>query len=117
MQGEPVQPPPPPPLPPAIWDVPNAQVLYLYIQQIGREGLKPSDYDPEGLYGRSDHYNYARFGIPIAFYFDGIHEDYHQLSDEAHKIDYLKMEKVTRTIFATAWTLANRPTRPKVDGK
>ena len=49
-QGEPVQPVPPPPLPPAIWDVPNAQVLYLYIQQIGREGLNPSDYDPEGLY-------------------------------------------------------------------
>jgi len=49
-QPEPVQAPPPPPLPPAMWDVPNAQVLYLYIQQIGREGLNPADYDPDGLY-------------------------------------------------------------------
>lgn len=73
--------------------------------------------DPEGLYGRSDHYNYARFGIPIAFFFDGVHEDYHQVGDEAHKIDYAKMERISRTIFATAWTLANRPNRPKVDAK
>ncbi|HZI18928.1 MAG TPA: M28 family peptidase [Pyrinomonadaceae bacterium] len=71
--------------------------------------------DPERLFYRSDHYNYARNGVPIIFYFDGIHEDYHQPSDHADKIDYQKMERVTRTIFITASELANRPTRPVVD--
>jgi hypothetical protein len=71
--------------------------------------------DPERLFYRSDHYNYAKTGIPIIFYFDGIHEDYHQPSDHADKIDYEKMERVTRTVFVTASELANRPTRPVVD--
>jgi hypothetical protein len=71
--------------------------------------------DPEGLFYRSDHFNYARRGIPIIFYFDGVHEDYHMPSDTADKIDYEKMEKVARTIFATLWKLANAPSRPKVD--
>ena len=71
--------------------------------------------DPERLFFRSDHYNYARKGIPVIFYFDGVHEDYHQVSDHADKIDYEKMEKVTRTIFAKMWTLANQSARPRVD--
>ena len=54
-------------------------------------------------------------GVPIIFYFSGVHEDYHGLADTADKIDYQKMEKVTRTIFAMMWRLANAPTRPKVD--
>jgi hypothetical protein len=44
-----------------------------------------------------------------------VHEDYHRPSDHADKIDYEKMEKVTRTVFATMWKLANAPSRPKVD--
>ena len=64
---------------------------------------------------RSDHYNYAKKGIPIIFFFDGVHEDYHQAGDEAQKIDYDKMEKVTRTIYMTLWEVANLPVRPKVD--
>ncbi|MGH9832040.1 MAG: M20/M25/M40 family metallo-hydrolase [Blastocatellia bacterium] len=71
--------------------------------------------DPERFFYRSDHYNYARKGVPIIFYFSGTHEDYHRPSDHADKIDYEKMEKVTRTIFATMWKLANAPARPKVD--
>ena len=71
--------------------------------------------DPERFFFRSDHYNYARKGIPIIFYFDGVHEDYHRQSDHPDKIDYEKMEKVTRTIFAKMWKLANQPQRPKVD--
>lgn len=71
--------------------------------------------DPNRFFYRSDHYNYARKGIPIIFFFDGVHEDYHRPSDEAQKIDYQKMEKVTRTIYATLWELGNRATRPKVD--
>jgi len=71
--------------------------------------------DPERFFFRSDHYNYARKGIPIIFYFSGTHEDYHRPSDHADKIDYQKMEKVTRTVFATMWKVANAPSRPKVD--
>ncbi len=71
--------------------------------------------DRERLFYRSDHFNYARKGIPIIFYFDGVHEDYHQATDHVDKIDFEKMEKVTRTVFATMWKLANSPTRPKVD--
>ncbi len=71
--------------------------------------------DRNRFFFRSDHYNYARKGIPIIFYFDGVHEDYHRPTDHPDKIDYEKMEKVTRTIFATMWKLANSATRPKVD--
>ncbi|HLM02368.1 MAG TPA: M20/M25/M40 family metallo-hydrolase, partial [Pyrinomonadaceae bacterium] len=71
--------------------------------------------DPQQFFYRSDHYNYAKKGIPIIFYMDGDHEDYHQPSDSIEKIDFEQMEKIARTIFATGWELANRPARPKVD--
>ncbi|HEY6190466.1 MAG TPA: M28 family peptidase [Pyrinomonadaceae bacterium] len=71
--------------------------------------------DPNRFFFRSDHFNYARKGIPIIFYFDGEHEDYHKPSDTPDKIDYQKMEKVARTIFVTLLELANGKTRPKVD--
>ncbi len=71
--------------------------------------------DASRLFFRSDHYNYAKKGIPIIFYFSGLHEDYHQPSDSIEKIDFTKMERVTRTIYATALALADSPSRPKVD--
>lgn len=71
--------------------------------------------DPEVMWTRSDHYNYARKGVPIIFFFDGVHEDYHQPSDTADKIDYQKMLNVTRTIFVLASEVANAPRRPVVD--
>jgi hypothetical protein len=71
--------------------------------------------DPNRFFYRSDHYNYARKGIPIIFFFDGVHEDYHQAGDSADKIDYQKMEKITRTIYMTLWEIAVRPARLKVD--
>ncbi|HEV2835356.1 MAG TPA: M20/M25/M40 family metallo-hydrolase [Pyrinomonadaceae bacterium] len=71
--------------------------------------------DPNRFFFRSDHYNYAKKGIPIIFFFDGTHEDYHRPGDTPDKIDYQKMEKVTRTIYMTAWEIANRPKRLKVD--
>ena len=71
--------------------------------------------DKERFFYRSDHINYARKGIPIIFYFDGVHEDYHRPGDSPDKIDYQKMEKVTRTIFMTMWELTNAATRPRVD--
>ncbi len=71
--------------------------------------------DPEQIFYRSDHYNYAHKGIPIIFYFDGVHEDYHEVTDEVPKIDFEKMSQVARTVFATGWTLSNAPKRPRVD--
>jgi len=71
--------------------------------------------DPNRFFFRSDHYNYARKGIPIIFFFDGVHEDYHRAGDEPQKIDYDKMERVTRTVYMTLWEVANLATRPKVD--
>jgi len=71
--------------------------------------------DPNRFFFRSDHYNYARKGIPIVFFFDGEHEDYHRPGDSVDKIDFQKMENVTRTVYLTLWELANRPTRPVVD--
>jgi hypothetical protein len=71
--------------------------------------------DPEQFFYRSDHINYARKGIPIIFYFTGVHADYHQASDEVSKIDFPKYEKVARTIYATLWEIAEMKTRLKVD--
>jgi Zn-dependent M28 family amino/carboxypeptidase len=71
--------------------------------------------DPNRFFFRSDHFYYAQKGIPIIFYMDGEHEDYHKPSDSVEKIDFEQMEKVTRTIYATAWELAHRVQRPRVD--
>lgn len=71
--------------------------------------------DPEQFYYRSDHFNYASKGIPIAFFFSGVHEDYHQPSDEVSKIDFQKMERVSRTVYSIGWSLAQAPTRPKLN--
>ncbi|MFN6039731.1 MAG: M28 family peptidase, partial [Bacteroidota bacterium] len=73
--------------------------------------------DPNRYYYRSDHYNFAKNNIPVIFYFNGVHEDYHQETDEVQKIDFQKMEKISRLIFFTAWELANRNDRIKLDKK
>ncbi|MBE7173702.1 MAG: M28 family peptidase [Williamsia sp.] len=64
--------------------------------------------DPQRIYFRSDHYNFARKGVPILFYFDGIHADYHRPSDTVDKINFDVMQKRVRFIFHTAWEMANR---------
>jgi len=71
--------------------------------------------DPNRFFYRSDHYNYAKKGIPIVFFFDGTHEDYHRPGDSPDKIDYEKMEKVTRTVYMLLWEIAIRPARVRVD--
>jgi hypothetical protein len=71
--------------------------------------------DPERLFYRSDHFNYAKHGVPIIFYFDGVHEDYHRPGDSPDKIDYQKMQKIARTVFILGSELANAPARPVVD--
>jgi hypothetical protein len=71
--------------------------------------------DPNRFFFRSDHFNYAVNGIPVAFWFTGVHEDYHRAGDHPDKIDYQKMEKIARTIFLTLWELTDLKERPKVD--
>ena len=72
---------------------------------------------PEHFYYRSDHYNYAKHGVPIIFYFTGVHRDYHQPTDDVDKIDFEKMERIDRMIFATGWRVANLDHRLVVDKK
>lgn len=71
--------------------------------------------DPERIYFRSDHYNFAKKGIPAIFFFNGIHADYHQSSDTPDKIEYDALAKRAQLAFVLAWELANRPERIKVD--
>ncbi|NNE67241.1 MAG: M20/M25/M40 family metallo-hydrolase [Pyrinomonadaceae bacterium] len=71
--------------------------------------------DTNRFFFRSDHFNYAVNGIPVVFWFTGVHEDYHQPGDEVHKIDFNKMEKIVRTIFLTTWELTALDERPAVD--
>jgi hypothetical protein len=63
--------------------------------------------NPERIYFRSDHWNYAKHGIPIIFYFDGTSVDYHRPTDTIDKIDFNKMTKVARLVFETGWRIAN----------
>jgi hypothetical protein len=71
--------------------------------------------DPNRFYYRSDHYNFAKKGIPVAFFFNGVHADYHEASDEVSKIEFDKLEARARLVFFLAWDLANRDTKPVVD--
>jgi hypothetical protein len=75
-----------------------------------------SESDPNQFYYRSDHYNFAKKGIPAIFYFSGAHKDYHRTTDTVEKIMFDKVEKIGRLIFHTAWEIANREERIVVDG-
>lgn len=72
---------------------------------------------PTRLYYRSDHWNFAKNNIPIIFYFDGIHEDYHKPSDEVDKIEFDQLTKRAQCVFYTAWEIANRDARIVPDVK
>jgi len=67
--------------------------------------------DPNRYYYRSDHYNFAKNNIPVIFYFNGVHEDYHKVTDTVEKIDFNKIQTITRLVFLTAWELSNRDER------
>lgn len=68
-------------------------------------------------YQRSDHYNFAKKGIPVVFFCNGEHEDYHQVTDHADKLDAPKMEKLARLAFWTGWQLANDEELPRTLGR
>jgi hypothetical protein len=67
------------------------------------------------IFYRSDHYNFAKMGIPIAFFTTGLHVDYHRPTDTPEKIDYQAMQQISRTVAAVAWEIGNRPARPKLN--
>lgn len=73
--------------------------------------------DPNRFYYRSDHYNFAKHGVPIIFYFNGVHDDYHRPGDEVSKISFPLLAKRTQLVFYTAWDLVNADARPVVDVK
>ena len=71
--------------------------------------------DPNRYYYRSDHYNFAKNGIPSVFFFSGVHEDYHRPGDTVDKINFTKLERTARHIFYLIWELANREQEIRVD--
>jgi hypothetical protein len=75
------------------------------------------EYDQEGVYTRSDHYNFARKGIPISFFFSGFHLDYHQPTDEVSKINFRKIANTAKLVFLTAFRVADQEKRIVVDKK
>lgn len=74
-----------------------------------------ADGHPQNIYCRSDHYEYARYGIPIIFATTGVHSDYHQVTDEPQYIDYDRMSATSRLMYATALEVANLDHRVVVD--
>ena len=93
------------------------------VERVNREGRHGFAFDyamdanghPMNIYCRSDHYEYARYGIPVTFFTTGGHSDYHQVTDEAQYIDYPNMARVGRLVSDIAVTIANRPARLVVD--
>jgi Predicted aminopeptidases len=93
------------------------------VEQVNAAESRPLKFDyqydanghPERIYCRSDHYEYARFGIPITFFTTGLHPDYHQVTDEPQYIDYEHMTRVAKLVRDIAVRVANLDHRPKVD--
>ncbi len=77
-------------------------------------GPKPNG---QRIFYRSDHYNFAKIGVPIAFFTVGLHPDYHRPTDTPEKIDYKEIQVVSKTVAAVAWVLGNQPGRPKLNAK
>ena len=73
------------------------------------------DKDPNRFYYRSDHYNFAKNGIPSIFFFSGTHEDYHRTTDTVDKILFDKYSVICKLVFHNIWELANRKDRIVVD--
>lgn len=93
------------------------------VEQINSMRSRPFRFDyafdanghPERIYCRSDHYMYARYGIPVTFFTTGLHADYHQVTDEPQYIDYDHMARVGELVRDIAVHIANLPARPLVD--
>jgi hypothetical protein len=99
----------------------QSRVLGAVLDTVNARQVRPFQFDrvwdspthPERIYFRSDHFNYARKGIPILFLTTGLHEDYHKASDQAANINYPKMARVASLVLELGATLGNRETRPR----
>ena len=85
------------------------------IQEVNKSVGFRFKYDAEDVYTRSDHYNFARNNIPIAFLFDGFTPDYHQPSDTVDKIDFLKLANAAKLYYLTAYAVSDKIEPPKHD--
>jgi len=93
------------------------------VESVNKELKAPFTFDyafdanghPENIYCRSDHANYARYGIPVTFFTTGLHRDYHQVTDEAQYIDYPHMANVGQLVYDVALRVANADHRMLVD--
>ena len=99
---------------PGIADLRQAAAEFLKTR-LGLDYTYDDPADPNRFYYRSDHYNFAVKQVPVAFFFNGVHADYHEASDEISKIEFDKLEARARLVFYLAWDLANRDQRPVVD--
>lgn len=99
----------------------QSRVLGAILDSVNARQVRPLRFDrvwdtsthPERIYFRSDHFNYARKGIPVLFLTTGLHEDYHKVSDEASKINYPKMARIASLVLELTATLGNRQSRPR----
>lgn len=96
--------------------------LHNTVEQVNNDHVKMTlDYklndrnDPQRLYYRSDHYNFAKNGIPSVFLFSGLHEDYHKPGDDVEKIEFDNLANRTKLAFGIVWEIANRDQRLRVD--
>ena len=71
--------------------------------------------DPNRFYYRSDHFNYAKHGIPIVFFFDDMREDYHKDTDEVEKINFKKLKRISWLVYGVTLRIANLDHRLTVD--
>jgi hypothetical protein len=93
------------------------------VESVNKTQRMPFDFDysydanghPENIYCRSDHYNYARYGIPVVFFWTGQHGDYHQVTDEPQYIDYPHMARIGGFVFDLLNRVAGLDHRPVVD--
>ncbi len=98
--------------------------LYNVCEEVNKKNINIAlDYkfndkkDKNRFYYRSDHYNFAKNGIPSVFLFSGVHADYHKPTDEVDKIEFDALTKRTQYAFAIVWEIANREKRLVVDKK
>lgn len=92
----------------------HANAVYTKLKLDYRHNAKD---DPTQIYFWSDHYNFAKNGVPVIFYYNGKHEDYHKGSDEVSQINFNLLSKRARLAYYTGWDLANRDKRPVLDVK
>jgi hypothetical protein len=99
----------------------QSRVLGAILDTVNARQVRPFQFDriwdtpnhPERIYFRSDHFNYARKGIPILFLTTGLHEDYHKVSDDPAKVNYAKLARIASLVLELTATLGNRETRPR----